>query len=190
MVVVIAGFSILLRYEGLPGRSGSGLVHWPVDAPVELDRSRPTLLLFAHPQCPCTRATLGELDRIAARCRGRMRAVVFILSEPELGDPWTHSTLWSQAAGIPGVDVRADLHGAIARRFGVCTSGHVLVYATDGRLLFQGGITDSRGHAGDNPGEDSVVRAILEGATKLVSTPVYGCSLGSECQVSSAGGAP
>jgi hypothetical protein len=146
--------------------------------------------LFAHPQCPCTRATVGELDRIAARCRDRVHVIAFFLSEPDLGESWTHTTLWSQAAAIPGVDVRADVHGAIARRFGVCTSGHVLLYAADGQLVFEGGITDSRGHAGDNPGEDFVVTAILAGTTKSSSTPIYGCSLDSPCQAPTDGGTP
>jgi hypothetical protein len=190
LVVVIAGFRILLRYAESPGPSGSVLVRWPDEAPVGLDRSRPTLLVFAHPQCPCTRATIGELDRIAARCKDRIHTVVFFLAEPDLGEAWTHTGLWEQAAAIPGVDVRADVDGAVARRFGARTSGHVLLYAADGRLLFEGGITDSRGHAGDNPGEDSVVTAILEGATKTTSTPVYGCSLDSACLAPTDGGAP
>src|SRR5882672_4378468 len=81
-VLVIAGFWILLRYSGAPGQSGSALARWPDDAPVGLERDRPTLLLFAHPQCPCTKATVGELDRIAARCRDRVHVIAFFLSEP------------------------------------------------------------------------------------------------------------
>lgn len=190
LAVVIAGFFVLLRDQWLPGAAGSAQSRWPDAAPIELDRERPTLLLFAHPQCPCTRATVGELDRIAARCRDRARMIVFFLSEPELGDPWTQTDLWTRASRIPGVEVRADIHGAIARRFGVRTSGHVLLYTRHGGLVFEGGITDSRGHAGDNPGEEFVVNGILDGATELVSMPVYGCSLGLDLEAPAEGATP
>src|SRR5260221_5772311 len=62
VVLVIAGFWILLRYSESPGQSGSALARWPADAPVALELDRPTLLLLSHPQCPCPRPTVDELD--------------------------------------------------------------------------------------------------------------------------------
>ena len=41
----------------------------------------------------------------------------------------------------PGVTSWDDAGGKLAQRFGVLTSGHVLLYDTDGRLLYSGGIT-------------------------------------------------
>ena len=38
------------------------------------------------------------------------------------------------------------------QRFGAETSGQTLLYDRDGRLLFSGGTTGSRGHDGDNAG--------------------------------------
>ena len=94
--------------------------------------------------------------------------------------------LWPSAAAIPGVAAREDLDGAQARLFGAETSGFLVLYDPRGQLLFQGGITGSRGHAGDNAGEDAVALLLTGRAAGLRQTPVYGCSLLGECQISAA----
>ena len=45
---------------------------------------------------------------------------------------------------------------------GATTSGHVLLYDAGGVLRFAGGITDGRGHEGDNAGLDAAL-ALLRG---------------------------
>jgi hypothetical protein len=37
-------------------------------------------MMFAHPQCECSRASLGELAIIMAQGRGQVNASVFFLS--------------------------------------------------------------------------------------------------------------
>jgi hypothetical protein len=177
LTAVAAGFGYMWSYQSQPGVSASATATWPEDCAIARRGNLPTLLVFAHPQCPCTRATIGELDRVAARCVGRLQIVVAFLALPELGDPWTHGNLWNSAAAIPGVEVLADREGAIARRFHAETSGQTLLFDAAGRLVFEGGITGSRGHAGDNAGEDAVV-AFIHGATPAcAATPVFGCRL-------------
>jgi hypothetical protein len=75
--------------------------------------------------------------------------------------------------------VVADDGGVESQRFGALSSGQALLYGADGRLLFAGGITESRGHQGDNAGE-SAIAALVLGAGRSgqsSSTPVYGCPL-------------
>ncbi|MBV9998390.1 MAG: hypothetical protein JO015_04665 [Verrucomicrobia bacterium] len=53
----------------------------------------------------------------------------------------------------------------------------MLIFDKDRRLVFKGGITESRAHEGDN---DNLARAIAAfGAqdAQVKSAPVYGCSL-------------
>ncbi|MEO6708814.1 MAG: hypothetical protein ABI054_00910 [Planctomycetota bacterium] len=177
MAFLVLGLVGMVRYQSESGAPATPPTHWPGACSLPRATARAQLLLFAHPQCPCTRATIGELDRIAARSNGKLRGTVVMLSLPELGREWTHSELWDCAAKIPGIEVRADTGGAFARQFGVRTSGEVLLYGADGELEFQGGITASRGHSGDNQGADSIV-ALLQGRTPSCnSTPVYGCGL-------------
>ena len=78
---------------------------------------------------------------------------------------------------IPGLRVIRDQGGSEARRFAIEGSGHVLLYAPFREVAFQGGITGSRGHEGDNVGRSAIVSFILDGHSPVSHTPVFGCSL-------------
>jgi hypothetical protein len=78
---------------------------------------------------------------------------------------------------MPDVHLIEDPGGCEAARFGAQTSGDVLLYGADARLLFRGGITPGRGHVGDNPGWDAIIRLISGGSTSLSEAPVFGCPL-------------
>jgi hypothetical protein len=78
--------------------------------------------------------------------------------------------------------VEEDPNGAEAQLFGAETSGYVLLYDTLGQLLFKGGITGSRGHAGDNAGENAIVSLLTGQGASAKQAPVYGCSLIGECE--------
>lgn len=135
------------------------------------------LLVFVHPQCPCTRSTIEELDRIAARAGSHARICAYFLSDPDQPDTWTKSATWRAATWIPGVEVLTDPRGETARAFGARTSGETLLYSPAGDLVYHGGITGARGHAGDNIGADAIVAALLGDPSPVKTTPVYGCAL-------------
>jgi len=59
---VIAGFLALAGYEATPGATSPPPLEWPASTAIpRASNGLATLLLFAHPKCPCTRATLKEL---------------------------------------------------------------------------------------------------------------------------------
>jgi hypothetical protein len=178
LAVVGTGLTVLFRYQSVPGAQAQARARWPASEGLALDPQRPTLYLFCHPRCPCSRASLEVLDRIAARCQDRLRIQAWFLAPPERDPEWVHGDLWAKAARIPGVDVREDPSGSIARRFGVRTSGQVLLYTPDGRLRFQGGITPARGHVGDSAGADAIVDVALGRSARCSQAPVFGCRLG------------
>jgi hypothetical protein len=175
--LVGVGFGALQRYAGTPGERGTPAEQWLGAPDLGLDPARPTLILFAHPRCPCTRATLEELDRLLAVCKGGLRAHVVFYSDPALGEGWERTDLWDRAAAIPGVEVCADPGGLLALRFGAGTSGECLVYGTGGQRLFAGGITASRGHAGDNLGAQAIAGIVRGEPAAAQATDVFGCSL-------------
>jgi hypothetical protein len=171
------GFFALLRYESRPGEGSVALRMWPVQSKLPLNENLPTLVLFAHPKCPCTRATLGELALLLARCSHKVVATVVFTKPEDVDDNWVETDLWRSAEAIPGVSVLRDDSGVEARRFGAVTSGDVMLYARDGKLLFHGGITDARGHAGDNEGRTAIA-LLLEGKPgNTKTTHVFGCRL-------------
>jgi hypothetical protein len=71
----------------------------------------------------------------------------------------------------------ADVNGIESSHFRAFASGHTVLYSRDGRLLFEGGITISRGHEGENLGEDLIASLLNGTATKEAHTPIFGCSL-------------
>ena len=80
-------------------------------------------------------------------------------------------------AAIPGVATILDRGGREAARFGAHVSGQTFLYDAAGRLVFSGGMTIARGHAGDNDGEDALLALITAGHAPVASTPVFGCLL-------------
>lgn len=182
LVAAGAGFAWILNYQSASGVPGRAPEHWPLGTQIALNSNEDTLVMFAHPQCQCTAASLEELNRLLARSGGKVAAQAWFFKPDSFSDDWAHSDLWQSAAAIPGVTVREDINGTQARLFGAETSGDVLVFDTHGRLLFKGGITGSRGHAGDNAGENAVVALLKGQPAGLDQTPVYGCSLLGRCE--------
>jgi hypothetical protein len=180
--VVAFGFRLLWTYSSTPGRPAAPPAAWPSGAPIAHAKHRATLLLFAHPKCPCSESTIGELSVIVAHTAGKLESSVYFYVPENAGGDWETSSLWHNASAIPGVRCFVDRDGRMARTFGAFTSGQTLLYDDTGHLLFSGGITAFRGHSGDNFGRDAVIKLSLGQAPRgdllPVSAPVFGCSLG------------
>lgn len=176
--VVLTGSLLMANYSQTPGMPGTPPAQWPDTSRVRLDAGLSKLVLFLHPRCPCSRATLGELERLMAHCQGLVSAQVWFIQPEGRDEEWVKTDLWPAAAAIPGVQVSVDHAGAEARRFQAVTSGQTLLYDAGGRLIFQGGITLSRGHAGDNPGRDAIESLLQQKHPLSASAPVFGCALG------------
>jgi hypothetical protein len=170
------GLRGLLNYENAAGTVATVPNTWP-GSQIPLAKDRMTLVMLAHPHCPCTRASVGELAEIMAHVQGKADAYVLFSKPADSGPDWEDTGLRRAAAAIPGVTVLSDADGAEARRFGAETSGHTLLFAADGRLLFNGGITQSRGHAGDNAGANAIVSLVHNRVPARAETFVFGCSL-------------
>lgn len=175
--VVVAATVWMTAYSSTPGNSGKPPTDWPAQSRIPVQAGQPTLVMFAHPRCPCTRASLGELERLMARAPGKFAAHVLFLQPAGTEPGWTQTDLWRKAAAIPGVTVQQDDAGVEARRFHSETSGSVVFYDAGGHLEFQGGITLARGHEGDNPGSEAILASLREPQSVLGATPVFGCSL-------------
>lgn len=171
------GVQELWRYSNTPGPLAAPPLQWPRGSGVRAQPGRATLIVFAHPQCPCSNATIGELALIMAERRENLDAYIFFYSPRSKESGWARTGLWRDAARIPGVKPIEDLDGREARRFGAATSGQTLLYGPNRRLLFNGGITAARGHAGANDGRDAVVSLLDEGTSRRQTTPAFGCSL-------------
>jgi len=177
VMAVGVGIWILLRYSNTPGAAATPPLRWPSDTSIQRVKDHATLVVFAHPQCPCSEASIEELAHIVADSRERLDVYVLFYAPEQKTDEWVRGRLWRNAAIVPGLHAIEDRNGVEVRRFRVGTSGQALLYDTAGFLRFNGGITASRGHSGGNDGRDAIVSFTMHGSSRRATTPVFGCSL-------------
>jgi len=181
---IVIGMLGLVRYQMTPGPQQQNTPRrWPAGTGgIARMPGRFTLVMTLHPQCPCSRASLHELSQLMTRAGGQVDAHILFVQPRGAPADWCDGDLWNQAKDIPGVNVSVDDDAKDAAVFGATTSGQVIVYDPSGAIRFSGGITDSRGHDGDNAGFSAILELIRRGKTAVSTTPVYGCSLG-VCQL-------
>src|SRR5919107_3685313 len=139
LLLIRTGLGLLWGYEGTPGAAAAAPRTWPAGSRIETDARRATLVMLAHPHCPCTRASIGELARLMTQAQGRVTAYVLFVRPSNFSDAWVQSELWASAAAIPGVTPVLDDEGVEAGRFHAATSGQTVLYDAAGNLLFSGG---------------------------------------------------
>jgi hypothetical protein len=171
------GLGFLWGYENTPGVGAEPPARWPADSRIQRAQQHATLVMLVHPHCPCTRASIGELASLMAHTEGRLTAYVLFLRPAGFSEDWEKTDLWQSASSIPGVKAVTDDEGIEARRFHATTSGQTVLYDAEGRLIFKGGITASRGHSGDNAGRSAIVSLVNAGAAEQAETPVFGCPI-------------
>jgi hypothetical protein len=172
-----AGLWVLWRYDNTPGEAARAPTQWPAITTLARAVDGPTLVMLVHPHCTCTRASMGELAEAIARARTPPKTYVLFMTPKGFGDGWEQTDLWRTAASLPGVTVVRDDDGREARHFGAATSGQTLLYDERGILVFDGGVTGARAHAGDNLGRQSLVALLNREPAARSGTSVFGCPL-------------
>ena len=171
------GLGALTWYDNSAAVPQPLVAEWPDGSTIQRSEHGLTLVMFAHPHCPCTRASLGELEKIVAHCQPTVTPWVVFFKPDGAEDDWEQTDLWRSASAIPGAHVICDPGGEEARRFHVTTSGQSLLFGARGELLFSGGITFARGHAGDNAGRTAIESYTAGNSPGYRQTPVFGCSI-------------
>lgn len=178
-IALVVGFISMTNYELTPGAPATPPETWPAVATemVSPDPALPTLVVFAHPKCPCTRATISELERLMVANHASVKAHVVFLKPTNTPADWAQTDLWNHARTVPGTTVTADDGGRLSEVFQAKTSGTALLYDEKQQLIFRGGLTSSRGHEGSNIGS-ATITALLNGQRADHKTsPVFGCGL-------------
>ena len=187
VIAVVSGMHVMLTYADTPATAGTPPVAWPAQSRIPRKAGLPTVVVLAHPRCSCTRATISELAELMARVDDRATAVVVLVRPSGMPERWEQTDLWRSAAEIPGVTVMADPEEVEADRFHAQASGQTMLYSAGGKLLFTGGITAARGHAGDNAGRSSIISLVTDGSAEQTKTLVFGCALKNPAALSSNG---
>ena len=169
------GMKWMTDYSFTPGEAGTPATSWP-GAEIGRGSGRFTLVVGLHPECPCSQATLDELDRILLEA-GDSLDVIVVFDDTVPTVPVRSSSLYQRAAQLPRTRLVCLTSAAELQRFDFRTSGETRLYRPDGKLAFRGGITASRGHVGDNPGATAVVRYTRAELCGTTATPAFGCAL-------------
>ncbi|WP_442511986.1 hypothetical protein SH528x_003740 [Novipirellula sp. SH528] len=189
----VLAFAVWMTAYGLKVDStnlADGLTQWPAISRLAHADNTPTLVLFLHPHCPCSWATVRELDKILDRntaSSDRRIKTLVVASVPGKNDnQWAASPLCKRAKEVSDAELIVDIDGRESDRFGVKTSGTVLLFDEKGELHFAGGITVSRGHEGDSVGGQLLSERLaalsidsdgMIARDFAISPPVFGCKL-------------
>ncbi|MBB3210076.1 hypothetical protein FHS27_005922 [Rhodopirellula rubra] len=133
---------------------------------------------------------MRELEHIDAECERKvdLQFVFYCPDDEEV--EWAKTNLWTHAARLSSHPIFIDRGGNEARLFGATTSGFVCLFSRDGKVLYAGGVTPSRGHEGDNKGRQTIRDVVLGRSVEHIRLPTYGCPIhestsatncGSEC---------
>jgi len=177
VTLVVIGFGIVWRYAAAPGAENHAPTSWPHESKLPHDAARPTLVTFLHPRCPCSRATVTNLESVARRLHDGALVVIVFVRPPGAPSGFEQSDLRESAKRITSAVIFDDHDGLESKRFGVETSGATVLYDARGALAFSGGITDVRGHAGTSFGEERIVALVSGGHADRHDSPVFGCGL-------------
>jgi hypothetical protein len=173
------GMGALIRFDQTAGSANAPPPQWPAQSAIKRVNGRPEILVFAHPFCSCTDATIVELAQLSARRKpGAITPLVTVLFFRPHHSGWAPNGLWKKAQSIDNAHVVWDDDGLEAKRFGALISGYALLYGTEGNLLFRGGITGSRGHQGDNYGLEELAASLDSNRPSHTASQVFGCALG------------
>lgn len=177
---------LLCSSWGLVTGTGLGLLGWhaatpavgyAIAKPVGAAKSKcPRLVMGVHPRCPCTQASVTELERLLTRVGSEVECTVYVYC-PADRPTFSHTPLVSRLQSIAGVELVADLGGQNALEHGIEASGECVLYDALGKPRFEGGITHSRGHEGDSVGRQAIMQIVAGQEPVATSTPVFGCEI-------------
>lgn len=174
----IGGLFYMAKYVNTPAESDILYPSvFPSQSSIQHNSEQPVLIFFSHPKCPCTRASLHELNRLMTDVNGKLQVYVVFTKPTGADENWAQTDLRQTAENIRNVQVLIDENERETEIFNAQTSGLVLLYDRKGNLRYNGGITASRGHEGDNAGRQAIFNIVTQDFDNRSEMPVFGCPL-------------
>lgn len=177
MSLAITGLVNGALYDGTPAPTAATKPDWPQKAALAPAEEGSTVLLFAHPACPCTGASLHNLRESLSRSNSPYKLYI-VFSRPAAFPANEASRKLRQAAqAIPNVHIVEDKGALVAAQFGASASGECFLFDRNGKQLFHGGVTRARGHYGESSGQASLQSILTSGNSDSHKAPTFGCAL-------------
>jgi hypothetical protein len=176
-VLLFGGLALFSIDQSRQGTRGTIPARWPGASRIHRAAGQPTLLVFLHPNCPCSIATVHSLQRSLRALRPEARPKTVFVVRPAVRDDWRARQLLATAAETPNGSFFQDDGEKEIARFGADVSGHLLLYGPAGALLFDGGVTPERGQEAESMASDRFQQVLTGMPRSPVRTAVFGCGL-------------
>ena len=177
-VLVSLGYGSMVFYSIAAAKSSTTVSTFPAVSKLSCHAGL-TLITFLHPQCPCSRATVSELEDLLAQNKlsTGLRTYAVVSRPSGCSEAFVRGPIIDSLSQIKNVQVVIDKDDVESKLFGAKASGQTLLFDGNGKCLFSGGITAARGEVGDNTGVEALRQYIAGGRASIRKTPVFGCSL-------------
>lgn len=173
----IFGIASLHRYSGTPAPVGRSQVRWPVSSQIKPSPRKATFVLFLHPHCPCSRASVAVMNEIVTQFPSAAEYHAVFVRPTGVNDDWAETDLFRKCKSMVGLVTSIDEDGSEAKKFGAKASGQTYIYDADHRLAFSGGITPGRGMEGKGEERTMVESALSKKLSSPLHSPTFGCAL-------------
>lgn len=173
-IAVASSFHFLMKYSAAEGRTGVINKDWPESTQLKF-KNPYELVVFIHPGCSCSKASLVELSRLVSQ-ESEIASQIVFMKTAKLSSLLEGNDLLAQARRIPRATIIFDEDGKEAKIFGALTSGHTFLYHEERGLLFSGGITAARGHEGKSVGQESIQHLLKNKPARNIAS-VFGCDI-------------
>ncbi|MBX3119673.1 MAG: hypothetical protein KF784_11450 [Fimbriimonadaceae bacterium] len=170
VICLAVGFNTFLTWETTPGVQGGQ----PTSTPVKTDTNKWQIVMVAHTECPCTRASFVNLEKLLIRYPSQLTCSV-VFCGPN-ANPSSNSENVKYAQRLKGAAIKFLSEDEVQAQYESATSGQVFLYSPSGDLTFKGGITNGRGHEGASEGT-MAIGDLIEQRKAPAASPVYGCPL-------------
>ena len=174
LVATAYAYSLMMRFDTRPGVAGNPLLRWPATAAVQLAKRQRTLLIFLHPKCSCSRASISQLQNLRKRFPDAFHTELVLWQPPGRSPAW-NQLYRTDSEDLSGTETIADPGGRVAALFDAHTSGYVLLYGAAGNLEYAGGLTPARGVNNEGPGILALERIMSGSTVGVAHQPVFGC---------------
>jgi len=164
---VAVGFASLHLFDSTPGLS------LRVPPPRQKATGLWRILVIGAAECPCTTSTIEAVDMAASAYPSDTTVEVRFVGTATPSD-----RAYRAALGVPGVTVVTGLRAGSAETLGSMTSGQTFIFAPDGRLAFEGGVTQGRG--ADLPRHAVSLYGMVRRSSTVLHAAVYGCLFGGD----------
>ena len=123
-VLVLLGYGCMVFYSTAPAKSAISLGAFPLESGLAKGRGL-TLITFLHPRCPCSKASVSELQELLAQSRFPSNLTVYaVVSQPPgCAAEFTKGDILDSLSSIKNVHLVVDKNDLESQRFGAKTSG-------------------------------------------------------------------